>query len=665
MTVVVGTAGHIDHGKTALLLALTGIDADRLPEERRRGMTIDVGYAHLALPDGTELDFIDVPGHDRLVGNMLVGAGEIDAVILVVAADDGPRAQTIEHIELLNALGLGAGIAVITKVDLVDTARLAQVREATSRLLADTTLAGSPVIPVSSVRGDGIDALRGGLIHLRERVEAARVSLATSSARSRLPIDRVFSVRGRGVVVTGTLRGGPLARNAMLRLIPGGDTIRVRELQVHGTAIEAAGPGRTAVNLTGADVTACHRGMVLTDDPAVVATDRLLVALGRPIADRARVRVHLGTASTDGAVGRSGRDAIDLPNGMVAATLRLSEPVAAAPGDRFVLRRAAGPDSAVGGIVLDTFPPRGISRRRQSTDRVQALAEAIERRGPGGTPVAAEAARLDLHGLLAGSDSAFAFADDVSATVLGAIAVPGAAGSQGHDSAAPLELTAVRARAGIVLRRLVTIRRDRVAAAATAIVERFVLDGRFVRDGEWLRPPGAQPAAPESADPGLVQAMNRLERALSTDTPPPLGNAARTAGCSASAVGELERVGRIVILEPDLAYEASTYRTIEQLALDLAGRAPLTPAALRDAMGTSRKFVMAILADLDRRGVLRRTVAGHVPGPRAATARSEASAATVRADAEAPAASSSAVGAGRHGMVSGIGSAPSSESRNP
>ena len=160
MTVVIGTAGHIDHGKTTLLRALTGIDADRLPEERRRGMTIDVGYAHLRLPDGTELDFVDVPGHDRLVGNMLVGAGEIDAAMLVVAADDGPRAQTIEHLALLDALGIRHGVAVVTKADVAGPERTAEVVAAVARLLEGTTLAGSPVLAVSSVDGGGIEALR-------------------------------------------------------------------------------------------------------------------------------------------------------------------------------------------------------------------------------------------------------------------------------------------------------------------------------------------------------------------------------------------------------------------------------------------------------------------------------------------------------------------------
>jgi selenocysteine-specific elongation factor len=616
MTVVVGTAGHIDHGKTALLRALTGIDADRLPEERRRGMTIDVGYAHMALPDGTELDFVDVPGHDRLVGNMLVGAGEIDAVMLVVAADDGPRAQTLEHLELLDALRLRHGIAVITKTDLADAARIDQVRAAVERLLAGTSLAGSPVLAVSSIDGRGIDALHAALLELRDRV--ARAASVGGSNRARLAIDRVFTVKGRGLVVTGTLRGGPLARNATLRLVPGGGVARARELQVHGLPVEDAGSGRTAINLAGVEAAELHRGAVLTDDPAVVASDRLLVRLARALPDRTRVRVHVGTASADGAIGRSGRDAVDLPDTAAAAIVRLSAPIAAAPGDRFVLRRASGPDRVVGGIVLDVAPPRGISRRRQSPERVRLLAEAIDARGS--SPTAAAAARLDLHGALAGSEGGILLAADVAAAAAGDVLAALEADRSGADEARP-GLGPVRARAARVLRRMTTLRREEANAAAAALIEWLVADGRLVRDGDGLRLPGSDPFEPTRTDPGLALAMERLERALAVAGPPLLAEAARMAACPAAGIRELERTGRIVVLDRELAYAASTYRALESQALDLASRAPLSPAALRDATGTSRKYVMAILADLDRRGILRRTEAGHLPGPRAPSMR--------------------------------------------
>ena len=262
MTVVIGTAGHIDHGKTTLLRALTGIDADRLPEERRRGMTIDVGYAHLILPDGSELDFVDVPGHDRLVGNMLVGAGEIDAAMLVVAADDGPRAQTVEHLELLDALAIDIGVAVVTKLDLAGPARATEVAAAVTGLLAGTSLRGSPVVVVSSIDGAGLDELRAALVELRDRV-VGRPVLTPSPGRSRLAIDRSFTVKGRGAVVTGTLRGGPLSRGTTLRTVPGEPVARARELQVHGDAVGSAERGRVAINLGGVDLTELHRGVVV------------------------------------------------------------------------------------------------------------------------------------------------------------------------------------------------------------------------------------------------------------------------------------------------------------------------------------------------------------------------------------------------------------------
>lgn len=618
MTIVVGTAGHIDHGKTALLRALTGIDADRLPEERRRGMTIDVGYAHVGLADGSELDFVDVPGHDRLVGNMLVGAGEIDAVMFVVAADDGPRAQTHEHVELLDALGLRHGIAVITKADVVDPARVAEVGEAVSRLLDRTSLAGSPVLAASSVSGHGIDAVRHALETLRDRVEADRVP---SSARggpptSRLAIDRIFSVRGRGLVVTGTLRGGSLARNASLRLVPGEAVVRARELQVHGQTVEIAGPGRTAINVAGVEPGVVHRGAVLTDDPAVVATDRILARISRTLPDRTRVRVHLGTAATDGVVGRSGRDAIDLEAGAAAAVVRLSEPMAAAHGDRFVLRLGTGPDHAVGGVVLDVAAPRGISRRRQTRDRVANLAAAIAAHDQR----AIDLARLDLHGARHGNGS-IELARDVSEAAAADVvsALTGLAASTGSRSA----LAEVRARCARTLRQLATLRRDEAAVAAERLIDRLIDGGRLVRDGEHVGLPGAGSHRSAEMDPAVAAAMGRLARALAVASPPPLQDAARATACPEIGVRELIRTGRIVLLDRDLAYEAGTYRGIERLALDLAHRAPLTPAALRDATATSRKYVLAILADLDRRDVLRRVDAGHVPGPRAATVASD------------------------------------------
>jgi selenocysteine-specific elongation factor len=590
MTVVIGTAGHIDHGKTTLLRALTGIDADRLPEERRRGMTIDVGYAHLQLDDGRVIDFVDVPGHDRLVGNMLVGAGEIDAVMLVVAADDGPRAQTLEHVALLDALGITRGVAVITKTDAVPPERVAEVTGAVERLLATTSLAGARIVAASGTSGAGVPAVRSAL-------DALGGSPSSPARPPTLAIDRVFSVKGRGAVVTGTLRGGPLVVGDRLRIVPAGPgstEVRIREIQVHGTTVERVdGGGRAALNLAGIDAREMHRGVVLTGDPAVVATDRILVTFSRPIPDRARARLHAGTAAVDAHIGRSGRDALALSDGRHAGIVRLAAPIAVRPGDRFVLRRGPTHDP-VGGGVLDPVPPRGISRRRQTTQRIDALADADGVAG----------ARLDLHGAIV-TGGRVDLAEDVAAS----------AREAARSAGVGVPVTAVRSEVASTLRRLVTLRRDDAAMAASSVVDQALADGALVRDGERIRLPGTAPTS--EPDPAVLAAMDRLETLLAVAAPPALADAARMAECPTDGIRELERAGRIVILAPDLAYATSTYRDLADRALRMAAREPLTPAAFRDAVGTSRKFVMAILEDLDRRAILRRTPAGHVPGPKA------------------------------------------------
>ena len=586
MSVVIGTAGHIDHGKTTLLRALTGIDADRLPEERRRGMTIDVGFAHLPLDDGSTIDFVDVPGHNGLIGNMLVGAGEIDAVMLVVAADDGPNAQTLEHLALLDALGIAHGIAVLTKVDAVSPERVDDVERLLAVLLARTSLTSAPVLAASALTGAGLDDVRSAVVALRDRVRLA-------ARPPTLAIDRVFTIKGRGLVITGTLRGGPLARNDTLRLVPSERSVRIREIQVHGTPVDRVEDGgRTALNITGVDAADVHRGMVVTGDPGVVATDRVLAAFRSPVADRARGRIHAGTAATDGQVGRSGRDALALPDGRVAGIVRLAAPIALRPADPFVLRRGTT-GQPVGGTVIDTHPPRGISRRRQTAERVAAVAA---------TPDSA-AARLDLHGAVDGR-----LAADVDT-------VAREAAMTAVDPEAALAST----RAAVIraVRRTVTIRRNEAAIAAASIVDRLGAEGRLVRDGETVRLAGRAAAGP---DPAVAAAMDRLENALAVPAPPPLAAAALAAGCPPVGVRALEQAGRIVVLEPDLAYATSTYRDLAARAASMAAREPLTPAAFRDATGTSRKYVMAILEDLDRRALLRRTPAGHVPGKKAPTA---------------------------------------------
>jgi selenocysteine-specific elongation factor len=655
MTVVIGTAGHIDHGKTSLLRALTGIDADRLPEERERGMTIDVGYAHLDLPDGSSLDFVDVPGHDRLVGNMLVGAGEIDAALLVVAADDGPRAQTLEHLELLDALGIADGLAVVTKVDAVDAERASSVVAETAALLARTSLAGAPVLQASATTGLRIAELRDELVRLRDRV-AVR-SLARVGGPLRLSIDRAFGVRGRGAVVTGTLRGGAVAIGDRLRLEPGGVALRVRELQVHGAVKAAHDAGRTALNLAGTEAGALRRGQVVTAGPGVVASDRIQVVVrpvttlgeGRggaawPPPDGARLRLHLGTEQVDATVTWRGRDGPTLPDGAATALLRLAAPVATFIGDRGILRQPSPGDAVAGVLVLDTRPPRGVSRRRITSDSLGALAAGIH----DGDPDAAADALVRLHGALAaGSVEAVAGAlrgPGQSAKAGGATSNATPSGGlvlaedvvsslearatelvQGRHRSDPLSaglpLADLRGALLVALRRLVSIDRSHLVDANAAVgrlIDDLVTRGRLARDGDRVRDPARVGGAP----PELEAAMDRLEVALQVVAPPGLAEAARAAGCPPEGIHALLAAGRITRLEPDLAWATPTYHRLAALALDLARRGPLTPAAMRDATGTSRRYVLAILEDLGRRAILERTSEGHVPGPRApATAR--------------------------------------------
>lgn len=622
MTVVIGTAGHIDHGKTSLLRALTGIDADRLPEERRRGMTIDVGYAHLRLADGDELDFVDVPGHDRLVGNMLVGAGEIDAALLVVAADDGPRAQTLEHLELLDGLGIDLGVVAVTKIDAVDEGRVVEVVARVGELLGRTTLAGSPVVPVSSVRGDGLEDVLAALTMLRDRVIAQR----GAPDPPRLAIDRVFTVRGRGLVVTGTLRGGSVSRGDALRLEPGGRTVRVREVQVHGAAAPVLeGGGRAALNLAGDDDPEPRRGDTVTADPAVRATADILAVIRRParLGDRADAgkwppapgsvaRLHVGTAQVDATLGRGPRAAAELPDGRWVVRLRLGEPVAIAAGDRFVLRRSSPAGTLAGGVVLDEAPPIGPSRRRITSDLLRTLGELDA------SPAAA-VTLVQLHGAypagprVEGSGghvlAGWAIAPDVEAALRGAaLAAVAGAGPAG------IPLAVLRPELARRLRRLATLPPKSAAAVVTALVDDLASEGDVVRDGDLLRLPGAAPRGPDSE---VLAAMGRLEAALDIVAPPALGRAALSAGCPPEGIRALEAAGRIVRLDADLAYAASTFASLEATALRLATAGPVLPAALRDATGTSRKYVMALIEELDRRGVLRRTPDGHVLGPRA------------------------------------------------
>jgi selenocysteine-specific elongation factor len=361
-SVIIGTAGHIDHGKTALVKALTGIDADRLEEEKRRGITIDIGFAHLdlALPGGDtlRLGFVDVPGHERFVRNMLAGVGGIDLVLLVIAADESIKPQTREHFDICRLLSVRRGIVVLTKSDLVDRETLDVVRMEVEEFLRNSFLdpARSPIVAVSALTGAGLDDLRSALVQV-----AADVQPKDSTALARLPIDRVFTMKGFGVVVTGTLLSGTIRKEDELEVFPSRQRVRVRGVQVHGHPAEQAVAGqRTALNLAAVRMQELRRGMVLAPPSTFQSCSRMDVTLSllpgaRPLKDRARVHLHAYTFETVATVSLYGKKLVQ-PGESAFAQLRLADPTLLLPGDRFIMRQFSPVVTIGGGLVLDAAP---------------------------------------------------------------------------------------------------------------------------------------------------------------------------------------------------------------------------------------------------------------------------------------------------------------------
>jgi len=361
-SVIVGTAGHIDHGKTALVKVLTGIDADRLEEEKRRGITIDLGFAHLELPapggEALRLGFVDVPGHERFVRNMLAGVGGIDLVLLVIAADEGIKPQTREHFDICRLLAVRRGITVLTKADAVDPETLDVVRLEVEEFLRGSFLdsAHAPIVAVSSLTGAGLDDLKRALAKV-----AAEVPAKDSTALARLPIDRVFTMKGFGTVVTGTLIAGTIRKEDDLEVFPTGKRVRVRGVQVHGEAADQAIAGqRTALNLAGAAVEDLARGMTLAPPETFLSTKRMDVSLSllpsaKPLKDRARVHVHAYTFEAVAEVALYEPKAMK-PGESAYAQLRLNEPTLLLPGDRFIVRQFSPVITIGGGVVLDATP---------------------------------------------------------------------------------------------------------------------------------------------------------------------------------------------------------------------------------------------------------------------------------------------------------------------
>jgi selenocysteine-specific elongation factor len=623
---IIGTAGHIDHGKSALVRALTGQETDRLKEEKERGISIDLGFAYFTLDSGTRAGVIDVPGHERFIRNMLAGAHGMDLVLFTVAADDGVMPQSEEHLDILHLLGTRRGIFVITKADLAGDQRLAEVRDEIELLADGTTLEGSPVIAVSSLSGMGLDQLRSEIARQLDGFEARR-----ATGLFRLPLDRAFAIKGHGTVVTGTAMGAEVRLGQKLRVLPAGAEVRVRSIQVHGETVDHAGLSqRVALNLSGAERIDLKRGDVLADDRLELTTTRLDAALEiRPAAKRAlknnqRVRFFLGTAETTGRVIVLEEPGEIAPKHRASVQMVLNDPVVALAGDRFVIRDETNVRTLGGGVVLNPLGRRVRKPLELYLGHLQALG------GPFGplavesmlslqdslavpparlaelfnTPIAeVEAALKDARfiRLSLGDEEGF-----TTASKWEAIKHFTTAALATHHREEPLtpglEMEALRTR----------LPYDVGPRAFRALVDRICRESGIVREGSALRLQGhlVRLGGDDGKNGARIEALLR-EAGFQ---PPDLKQLIEALKLPDAELPRLrilltamEREGRVVKVATDLyfdrgALEAARTRLTERLQSD----GEISAAVYRDSLNASRKFAIALLDYFDHTGLTMR-----------------------------------------------------------
>jgi selenocysteine-specific elongation factor len=603
MSFVVGTAGHIDHGKSTLITALTGIDPDRLAEEKRRGMTIDLGFAHLRLPSGLEVGIVDVPGHARFIRNMLAGTHGLDAVMLVIAADEGVMPQTREHLEIIDLLDVRRGVVVLSKVDLVDAEWLGLVTSEVVATLKGTSLDGAPVIPFSAVTGAGKAELVAALDALLEAA-ASRPDLD----RPRLPIDRVFTMSGFGTVVTGTLVDGSLTVGEELEVVPAGRLARVRGLQQHNHKVETASPGsRVAANLTGIEKDELVRGDVLARPKTLAATRRVdatvrvLASAPQSLAHGVELLLHTGTSEVGCRVIVLEGDEI-APGGQGWAQLYLERPIAAAAQDRFILRVPSPSATIAGGRFVDVSPrkhSRHDSVVRESLER-RAAGEVVQeelRKYPRGVTVAAllkatMAPEADVAALKARRIGEWLF--DLGAWQ--AISDRAMKELEVYHGAHPL-------RDGMAREEL----RSKLGVSPgsfPSVVQGLSEDGRVAERDGCLALAGhrVELHADGGAAAPLLELLGRQPLA-----PPSLSEATRQSGANAEVVRALAQRGDIVRVGDDVAFTRDAYETAVALVREIiSDSGSITVAQLRDRMGASRRPVLALLEHLDSERVTRR-----------------------------------------------------------
>ena len=629
-SVVIGTAGHIDHGKSALVRALTGTDPDRLKEEKARGITIDLGFAHLEL-DGLTLAFVDVPGHERFVRNMLAGAGGIDVVMLVVAADESVMPQTREHFQICRLLRVPAGLIVLTKYDLADADMRELARMEIKDLVAGSFLDDAPIVEVSSKTGKGLD-------QLRDVLSRTAVALPGRSAQgpARLPVDRVFSVKGFGTVVTGTLVSGSVAVEDSLEVLPRGRTVKVRGVQVHGKGAASASAGhRVALNLGGAEAGQVERGDTLSSPGALQPTRRIDALLdvlpeARPIRHGSRVRFHQGTTEVLGRVAVAARREAGPTSEIGAgasgfARIRFERPAVLTRGDRFILRAYSPTITIGGGVTLDPHPARGAIRTSAGLARFEKLAAGmgaspdaaieafLEERQEGGLAMTALAARAGLTAeqtraaaarLVTRGRALVIEAHVIAREPVERLRTRLIAAVEAHHAAEPLSEGLSREEA-----------RERIFGRAAApvfehVVATLVQEGRMAgRDRLSLA--GRQVTLSEE-EAHVHTALDRLYREAGL-APPDLASAASAAGMPLATA---ERMSRLMLKQKSLVkidtllFHADVVAKLKDDVRALKAGGAATPkvdvGSFKEKYGISRKFAIPLLEYLDRERVTRR-----------------------------------------------------------
>ena len=630
MDIIVGTAGHIDHGKTALVRALTGTDTDRLPEEKQRGITIDLGFAELELGD-VRYGFVDVPGHERFVKNMLAGASGIDLVLLVIAADEGIMPQTREHFDICRLLKVERGLVAITKTDLVDEEMLEIVRAEVSEFVSGTFLDRAPIVGVSSRNGEGIEELRNALA-----ATASSVKPRTSLHVARLPIDRSFAVKGFGSVVTGTLASGKIREGDEVELLPEGRRLRVRGVQSHGRKVTEANSGRrTAVNLAGIDHHEVRRGMLLTEPDVLCpaqsfdAEVEVLSDSAGPLRTRQRIRVHIGTAEVLARVVVVAGPLIH-PGEKGFVQLRLESPVAAILGERFIVRSYSPQETIAGGSILGSSEAR--FRRRNApelseillslsaalTDPSETLRLLIERSADRGQ------SRAEIRAITGWSNNTV---DEAIAKLK--------AGDLILDSSG---VYSSRANVALLERRVLRFvecmhEADRVAQAiplekvradvfrsVRPEVEKAVLNiltsgGKLAVEGDAVRLVGRAARLSESEGAALTHLRNTFETA-GLDVPKPddiIENSASNTGADKEAVKKLFQQllssGELVRVNPEIVISSKILDGLIERVRVFADRSPdrlIDVAKFKEIAGVSRKYAIPLLEYFDQRRITAR-----------------------------------------------------------